>query len=313
MARKPFLVVNPAAQAGKVAQLWEAKIRPALDAAGVAYDFEVTKARGHAIELAAQRSAAGHPVVCAVGGDGTSNEVLNGILKGGGQAAFGALPSGSGDDIPTAFGIPEKDLGAAVACLRDGQDLPFDVGHCARADRYFAGAASMGFDADVTERANRTTSGHKSYNVTVLKTLLAFKPYTLRLRVDGKDQGEQKRMLVAVGNGKRYGGGMHVCPTAEVDDGRFAVTALKETGIVGLLLLFPKIFGGEHVKSPKVDTFEGEQIAVESVGRDCLYQADGEVLGKLPETFVARRGLLRVRVPRPYVSYAEQWKARRAG
>lgn len=307
----PFLIVNPAAQMGRVRRRWEQELRPALDAAGIAYTFELTRAPGHAGELAAEAATKGRPVVCAVGGDGTSNEVFNGLLKARTGASFAVIPVGSGDDIPTAFGIPEQDPGAAIACLRDGQDLSFDVGYAKKADRYFAGVACMGFDADVTDRASRPTMGCKSYSLAMLQTLMAFRPYDLRITVDGTEKTPESRMLIAIGNGKRYGGGMHICPGAEVDDGRFAVTALRRLGRFGLLLVFPKVFDGRHVTHPQVDTYEGAIVEVSALDRPCRYQVDGEVMGTLPETFETRARLLKVRVPNPYRSYTEQWNAKR--
>jgi diacylglycerol kinase (ATP) len=307
----PFLIVNPAAQRGRVGRRWEQELRPALDAAGIKCTFALTRAPGHAIELAAEAAKKGHPVVCAVGGDGTSNEVFNGLLQARTGASFAAIPVGSGNDVPATFGIPEKDPAAAIACLRDGQDLIFDVGYAKEADRYFAGAASIGFDADVTDRASRQTMDRKSYILAVFQTLMTFRPYDLRIVVDGREMAREPRMLAAIGNGKRYGGGMHACPGAEVDDGRFAVTALRKMRRVRLLLVFPKVFDGRHVTHPQVDTFEGVIVEVSALDRPCRYQLDGDVMGTLPETFETRAKLLKVRVPNPYRSYTEQWHAKR--
>lgn len=130
------------------------------------YDFEFTTHSHHAIEIARTRVNDGYNIICSVGGDCTANEVLNGVLKAEKPDVFGTIPVGTGDDIPTAYGIPEGDLGAAVRCLVDGQDKSFDVGYCETADRYFAGVASMGFDEEVADRTNKGSkrlSGTKNY------------------------------------------------------------------------------------------------------------------------------------------------------
>ncbi|MHA1969550.1 MAG: diacylglycerol/lipid kinase family protein, partial [Candidatus Hodarchaeales archaeon] len=125
------------------------------------YDFEFTSSPQHAMEIARTRVDEGYKIICAVGGAGTANEVLNGILKAEKTGIFSAIPVGTGDDIPTVYGIPEGDLEAAVQCLVKGQNKTFDVGYCETADRYFAGVASMGFDAEV---ADRTNTGSKRFS-----------------------------------------------------------------------------------------------------------------------------------------------------
>ena len=309
--KETFLVINSVAGGGRVKKICENQIKPLIDTSGLEYDFEFTSSPQHAIEIAKTRVNEGYKVICSVGGDGTANEVLNGILQAEKPGIFSAIPVGTGDDIPTAYGIPEGDLEAAVECLVQGQNKTFDVGYCEIADRYFAGVASMGFDAEV---ANRTSKGSKrflkarSYQFALVKTLLKFKPYNLVIRIDEKQKIDGRRMLLAIGNGKRYGGGMHVCPEAEVTDGKFAVTAVKKIGRITLTRFFSTVYEGNHLTHNSVETFEGESIHVDSPKKKCLYQVDGEVMGYLPETFITKPNHLTVRVPTPWLSYAEIWQ-----
>jgi diacylglycerol kinase (ATP) len=117
-------------------------------------------------------------------------------------------------------------------------------------------------------------------------------------------------MFLAIGNGKRYGAGMHICPSAEVTDGKFAVTTLRKISRFTLLRIFPKVYDGKHIDFHKVDTFEGKRINVVSRDKECLYQADGEILGYLPETFITKSNAITVRVPDPWLSYSEIRKAK---
>ena len=309
--KEVFLVINPVAAGGRVEAIWEDQIKPLVDNYDLEYDFEFTSSPQHAIEIARTRVNEGYKIICSVGGDGTANEVLNGILKAEKTGVFSAIPVGTGDDVPTVYGIPEGDLEAAVLCLAKGQNKSFDVGYCETADRYFAGVASMGFDAEVADRTNKGSkrlSGTKNYQLALLKTLLKFKPYNLLIRMDEDRTIESQRMLLAIGNGKRYGGGMHICPDAEVTDGKFAVTALQKISRVTLLRVFPKVYDGNHLTHRSVETYEGSSIHVDSPKKNCLYQVDGEILGYLPETFTTKSNHLTVRVPSPWVSYTEIWK-----
>lgn len=309
--KEVFLVINPVAAGGRVETIWRDEIKPLVDSHDLEYDYEFTSSPQHAIELARTRVNEGYKIICSVGGDGTANEVLNGILKAEKKGIFSAIPVGTGDDMPTVYGIPEGDLEAAVQCLVKGQNKPFDVGYCETTDRYFGGVASMGFDAEVADRTNKGSkrfSGTRSYQLALVKTLVKFKPYDLKIRIDGEQTIEGKRMLLALGNGKRYGGGMHICPNAEVTDGKFAVTIVRKMGRITLLRFFSTVYDGNHLIHSSVETFEGGSIHVDSPKKKCLYQVDGEIMGYLPETFITKPNHLTVRVPTPWLSYAEIWK-----
>ena len=306
-----FLVINPVAAGGRVETIWRDQIKPLVDSHDLEYDFEFTSSPQHAIEIARTRVNEGYKIICSVGGGGTANEVLNGILKAEKTGIFSAIPVGTGDDIPTVYGIPEGDLEAAVQCLVKGQNKTFDVGYCETADRYFVGVASMGFDAkvaDETSKGSKRLRGTRKYQLALLKTLSKFKPYDLLIRIDGEQTIEGKRMLLAIGNGKRYAGGMHICPNAEVTDGKFAVTTLGKIGRISLMRVFPKVYDGDHLTHGSVETFEGGTIHVDSPKKKCLYQVDGEIMGYLPETFITKPNHLTVRVPTPWLSYTEIWK-----
>ncbi|MFX0086529.1 MAG: diacylglycerol/lipid kinase family protein [Candidatus Hodarchaeota archaeon] len=315
--KEVFLVINPVAAGGRGETIWEDQIKPLMDNYDLEYDFEFTLSPQHAIEIAKSRVNEGYKIICSVGGDGTANEVINGILKAEKAGIFSAIPVGTGNDVPTIYGIPEGDLEAAVQCLVKGQNNTFDVGYCESADRYFGGVASMGFDAEVAYRINKGSKrifGTKSYQLALGRTLVKFKPYDLSIRINDEDQIiKGQRMLLAIGNGKRYGGGMHICPNADVTDGKFTVTTVGKISRITLLRFFSTVYEGNHLSHNSVETFEGESIHVDSPKKKCLYQVDGEIMGYLPETFTTMPNHLTVRVPAPWLSYAEIWKNRKYG
>ena len=310
MVTEFFFVVNPTAAGGRAEKTWIKQVKPFLDENNLEYEYEMTTHRGHAIEIAQTRVNDGFRVICAVGGDGTSNEVINGVLKAEKQGTFSAFPIGTGNDIPVTFGLPDDEIESMFDCLVHGQDKQLDVGYCENADRYFGGVASMGFDAEVAERsqAKKRFFGRWNYELALVKTIFKFKPYNLKIQYEDQSL-EGEIMIVAVGNGKRYGGGMHVCPGAKVNDGKFfAVTLSKVRRLTLLLRVFPKIYDGKHTDHDKVTSMESSVLRVESLEKDCLYQADGEILGFLPETFITKPNYLMVRVPDPWVSYSEIWE-----
>ncbi len=312
-----FLVINPVAAGGRVETIWRDQIKPLMDNLDLEYDFEFTSSPQHAIEIARTRVDEGYKILCSVGGDGTANEVLNGVLKAKKKGIFAAIPVGTGDDVPTAYGIPEGDLDTAVQCLVKGQDKTFDVGYCETADRYFAGVASMGFDAEVADRTNKGSKrilGTRSYQLALGRTLVKFKPFDLSIRInDGEQVINGQKMLLAIGNGKRYGGGMHICPDADVTDGKFAVTTVRKISRITLLRFFSTVYNGDHIAHDSVTTFEARSIHVDSPKKKCLYQVDGEIIGHLPETFITKPDHLTIRVPIPWLSYAEIWKSKKYG
>lgn len=317
--KEVFLVINPVAAGGRVETIWREQIKPLMDSQDLDYDFEFTSSPQHAIEIARTRVNEGYKIICSVGGDGTSNEVINGILIAKKPGIFSAIPVGTGDDIPTVYGIPEGDLEAAVQCLVQGQNKTFDVGYCEKADRYFAGVASMGFDAEVAHRINKASKrskrflGTRSYQLALGTTLTKFKPYDLVIRIDEEQTIVGQRMLLAIGNGNRYGGGMHICPNADVTDGKFSITIVQKMSRITLLRFFSTVYTGTHLTHDSVETFDGESIHVDSPKKKCLYQIDGEIMGYLPETFITKPNHLTVRVPTPWVSYTEIWKNKKYG
>lgn len=234
-------------------------------------------------------------VVC--GGDGSLHLAVQELA--GSTTALAILPIGTGDDNARTLGIPLKDPAAAADVVLDGVRRTVDLGHVAAHDgttRYFLGVLSSGFDSWVNERANRMTwpKGKARYSIAILGELRTFAPVSYEVTVDGTTLRDGA-MLVAVGNGTSYGGGMMICPSAVPDDGLLDLTWLHAVGKTTFIRAFPSVFRGTHVEHPYVSTHRGSSIRLDAPGQ--LAYADGERVGPLPVQITAKASALQVIVP----------------
>lgn len=290
------MLVNPTSGRGRGAQFAPVAI-DRLRQRGV----EVVEALGvsatEAVESAAEAIARGTDALVACGGDGTVHAALQLVAETG--TPLGIIPVGTGDDNARSLGLPLGDAAAAADVIADGEIRVVDAGHVETADetqRYFLGVMSSGFDSLVNERANNMSfpKGQARYAVATVAELSVFKPLPYDVTVDDlHHQGDA--MLVAVGNGASYGGGMKVCPGAVLDDGLLEVTFLGRVSKATFLRVFPKVFSGSHVEHPAVLTMQGANITLDAPGQ--VVYADGERVGPLPATVQCRPGAVRAYVP----------------
>ena len=204
-------------------------------------------------ELARQALDEGADALVACGGDGTVHLALQ--LVAGTETPLGIIPVGTGDDNARTLGLPLADAEAAADIVASGHVRTVDAGRISAADgvqRWFLGVMSSGFDSAVNERANTISwpKGQARYLVSILGELRVFKPLPYTVVIDDVHH-DGKAMLVAVGNGVSYGGGMKVCPSAIVDDGELSVLFLAELGKPTFLRVLPKVFSGTHVTHPR--------------------------------------------------------------
>lgn len=275
------VVANPSSGKGRVARLLP-DVVATLDAQGV--DARIVTTRDaedlrHAVRQARQ---AGDDRVIVCGGDGSLHLAAQELA--GGETALGIVPAGTGDDNARTLGIPRKDVAAATRLAAQGPVSRIDLGRVVTADgteRVFLGVLSSGFDSLVNERANVMTwpSGNARYLVAILGELRTFRPVPYRAVLDGRNVNGDA-MLVAVGNGASYGGGMRVCPDAQPDDGMLDVTWLHGVRKSTFLRVFPQVFSGTHVQTPHVSTTRASTIELDAPGQ--LAYADGERVGPLP-------------------------------
>ena len=296
MHKRIGLIVNPTSGKGRGARLG-AEVAARLVADG----HEVLDCSDETADAARDRGlaalASGVDVLTVVGGDGIVNLGVN--LCAGTDTALGIVAAGTGNDIARSLGLPVHDPRAAAAVIGGGTVRTIDAARCTDGwedPRWFAGVLGAGFDSIVNERANRWDwpRGRMRYNLAIARELPVFKPIPYVIEVDGSRQ-ETEAMLVAVGNGPSYGGGMMVCPDARVDDGALDVLVLHKLSIPEFLRVFPTVFTGAHVKHPAVEILRGRRVSLRAEG--IMGYADGERFAPLPLTAEAVSGALRVMVP----------------
>lgn len=286
------VIVNPVAGAYSTRRKWP-RIGRLLRHIGLSFDFEYTEGPGHAIELARAATIDGYPYLVAVGGDGTVNEVANGILSVDSLAntALGVIGTGTGSDFVRSVGIP-RDLALACSSLVSSKRLEIDVGvveyqrNGKLEQRFFVNAAGVGFDATVvetTERLPKYFGGTIPYVFGLLRSLVGYRNKPVTLGVG--DRVEEARILsVVVANGCYFGGGMRMAPQAELVDSLLDVVIVGDMGKFELLKALPTVYNGTHINHPKVRMAKATKVTVKS-REHILVHADGELLGEVPATF----------------------------
>lgn len=267
------VILNPNARHGRAAEDEAEAVRTLTDL-GIDFSIVKTSRPGEAILIAQKAAEQGYDVVCAMGGDGTVNEVINGIAGTG--AALAVIPVGTGNDFAHALGVPKGDVAGACRVLARGHRRPMDL--CRVNDRYFASSFGAGFDARVTKAANerfKRLGGIRAYILAVMSVIWSFRPGKVRILADGREIFKSP-LLVAVTNWKSYGGGMYICPDAEIDDGLFDVCIVDKLPILRFLYSFPRVIRGTHVTMPEVEIFRARSVHI-SCSRLETYHVDGEV------------------------------------
>jgi YegS/Rv2252/BmrU family lipid kinase len=312
MSTLPLVIVNPASAGGATADAWPslaADLRTHFGPFAVAF----TQAAGDAASIAEREAEAGRLLV-ACGGDGTINEVANGILRSGAGAELGVLPSGTGGDFRRTLGVPERGPDAARA-LRLGRARPIDAGRVTYAvegggeeSRYFVNVASFGMGGDVIRRvkggrglpagAARLLGGKLSFAAAALQSAFAFEQPAVRVSVDG---GREVRLTVAnfcVANARYFGGGMKVAPGALLDDGLFDIVSIGEMGAHTILANSYRLYLGTHLGMRQVGHARARRVEARPAGHEAIkLEVDGELVGRLPAVFELLPAALRVRCP----------------
>jgi YegS/Rv2252/BmrU family lipid kinase len=297
------LIVNPIAGAGKTAKKWP-QIMDLLKSIGLHFEHDLTEAPGHARELAESAAKKGYELVVSVGGDGTVNEVVNGLYDAGNIAdiMLGIISTGTGRDYIRTVGIPFA-YQEACQCLTKPRKLTVDVGVVEyistgqMVKRLFVNFAGLGFDAEIvraTTQKFKTLGNTSSYLMGLLSTLLFYKNKSISLTVDG-ETAERKVCTVLMSNGKYGGGGMFAAPDADLTDGLLDVLIIGDLSKPDLLWSLPRVYKGTHLTHPKVTMKRAREIEIQSAEPVSL-QADGELLGELPARFYVLPAALNIAV-----------------
>jgi YegS/Rv2252/BmrU family lipid kinase len=293
---KWLMIVNPNAGIKKGTKDWPGIIR-LLRNEQVDFEFRTTKSRGHAIEITKESISSGYRHICVVGGDGTLNEVLNGIMNQTtvptSEITLGMIPVGTGNDWCRMFDVPFDYL-KAIQVLEKKKTFLQDAGRVTyyqneeKVMRYFMNVAGMGYDALVNKKTNllkeKGKGGPLIYLYFVFASLFQFKFIDAVIEVDGKMMFKGEIFSMNVGICQYNGGGMIQVPYAIADDGLLDLTLIKKTGKWRVVRYAHKLFDGTLVNLPIVATFRGENIRIRSTGKVFL-ETDGESLGHTPFTF----------------------------
>jgi diacylglycerol kinase (ATP) len=286
-------IINPSAGKGKYKRIIHA-IHKTLSGSELRYEISVLQYRGEATSIA-KKAADGHDIVVAVGGDGTVNEVLNGII--GTQAILGIIPAGTGNGFARALGLPLH-LEEACQVLVEEHIREIDVGRVN--GRCFLGTAGVGFDALISKFAGERLGPMRGMWVYFFAGTLTFYRYTPQLISVGIDSRviEVSPLLVAIANTKRYGGRALIAPDARPDDGLFDVCVIQDMSAARLLRHLPKLFTGEHTRLSDVAMYRGRNITIDAP-EPIPVHVDGEAIDSRSRIqFTLLPAAMRVLVPK---------------
>ncbi len=285
--RRYRIIVNPISGRGAGERSIPA-IEQMLRDAGLDFTLVRTERPWHAAELAEQACAEGYGVAVAVGGDGTANEVLNGLLRAqeagaAGDVALGILSVGRGNDFAFGVGVP-KDLAAGCEALAEGHRRTTDVGRVVGGfypqGRYFGNGVGIGFDAVVGFEAlkMKRLHGFASYIVAALKVIfLYYRAPQLRIELDG-EAIIQPSLLVSIMNGRRMGGGFLMAPQGRPDDGLFDLCIARQVSRARIFALIPRFMSGTQAGQKPITTGRARRVVVTALTGSLPAHADGETL-----------------------------------
>ncbi|HEX3806580.1 MAG TPA: diacylglycerol kinase family protein [Gaiellaceae bacterium] len=298
---KTVFLVNPASDNGKTGKRWPELARRA-SALGLAGETFFSERPGHLIELARTAVDDGATLVVAAGGDGTLNEVVNGIAER--DVDLATIPLGTGMDFVRTYGIPTR-FDDAVRVALTGEPRTIDAGRVhyrtwagEPAERWFANVGSVGMSGAVAQRANgmsKALGGKATFFYALTRVFLEWQNTEVTVTFDdGERRGRMHDVIVA--NGMWHGGGMKLAPGARPDDGLFDVVLIGDVSKLDFLTTAPKIYKGAHVHHPKVEVLRSRRVEVDAP-ETLPIELEGEQVGTTPVTFEVVPGALRLRAP----------------
>ncbi len=290
-----LVIVNPNAGNGKGGKDWK-RISALFEKNGINIYPLFTEKKGQAIEFVRDSICAGYRKVVAVGGDGTLNEVINGVFTQDECPAkditAGLIPVGTGNDWGRMFGIPLVYEGS-VQVIKESKVMLHDIGIISyyngteQEKRYFINIAGLGFESVVVRKTNmqkdKGRSGKAIYFMNLLSSLISYRNTRADIIVDGQKY-PGNIFSVNVGNGRYCGGGMRQTPDALPDDGKFDITVIRSMGRIEIIRNLKLLYDGTILSHPKIDGYRSNNLKVET--ESLLYaEADGESLGHTPAEF----------------------------
>jgi YegS/Rv2252/BmrU family lipid kinase len=315
----PLVIANPKSAAGSTRERWSA-IASNLRTHFGAFNVAFTKGPGDGIEIARRAAAAGREFIIACGGDGTINEIANGILRSGNDAELGVFPSGTGGDFRRTIGMPAE-IREAARALKEGEAKRIDVGKVSfvghddnPAERYFLNVTSFGLAASIIARVKGSNSlswlpidnvrGRASFALSTLQEVVAIGATTVRVKLDDKQERTLQTVNFCIANARYFGGGMKIAPAAKINDGLLDVINIGDINTAKIILNAYTLYRGTHLDLPEVKDTLAKRIEARPLNKDqeVHIEIDGELPGKLPAVYEVVPGAIRVRIPKSVTS-----------
>jgi YegS/Rv2252/BmrU family lipid kinase len=288
------VIVNPKAAGGKAIKKLP-EISAVASSIAPEYLLHVTSSIEDARLRAREFANMGIERIVAVGGDGTFNEVANGILESGHRTALGIVPAGTGCDLPRTLRVPGS-IREALTFALTGEAQSMDVGlaKTSTTERHFLNVAGLGFDAKVADRAQRTKrlSGKKAYIAALAQSLTDFGYIDVRIETDGREIAT-KAVFVSIANAQYLAGGFHFAPMAKVNDGLLDLAIIDDISLPGFVKAVPSVMRGKHLSNPHWSHYTTTHVRVTAT-TPALVQLDGEISGTSPAEFTIVPGALDV-------------------
>jgi YegS/Rv2252/BmrU family lipid kinase len=307
-----LIIINPNAGKQRVHRDWP-EISRLLQAAGLEFKHVFTEGSMDAARFAAEALGQGIRRLVMVGGDGTLNEVVHGLMQASPEITkeicLGLIPVGTGNDWTRMYGIP-TDYKSAIDVIAAGHTVMQDVGlvryqHTeGPKERWFVNVAGVGLDAEVVFDTNARKAdgrgGKIAYLMSLLKAMFRYSALEANISIDGASVFNGKLYSANIGVCRFSGGGMQQVPAAIPDDGLFDVTIIRKVGKGKVIMNVKGLYDGSFIKMKEVSCFRGAIVNIES-NDPLLLEVDGESLGRPPMEFSIRPLALKVCVPASYV------------
>jgi YegS/Rv2252/BmrU family lipid kinase len=269
-----LFVVNPVAGKGKAQRLIP-EIRSICSLCNAEYQIKETTKPGDAEAIAKWGSDNGYERIVAVGGDGTLNEVINGIA--GTETSIGSVPGGSGNDFIRMINN-HKDVRQIIADNVKGNIKRVDLGKCN--DRYFINIGSCGMDAEVAaemQKMKKYFAGTSAYIAAALQTVFTYKGRKLKIEIDD-NKFEANTLLIAISNGRFYGGGVEPNPEADIADGYFDICFIRQLSRLKMISALPQYLKNKHEGiQDMLSHYRGRKVKI-TADRDIGINIDGEII-----------------------------------
>lgn len=302
-----MLIANPSAGGGKVGRNWET-YRNQVEAHFPTLECLSTSFQGHGRELAAKAAQAGATRVLSLGGDGTHNEILNGLMEGTPHGErppqFGILPAGTGGDFRKVL-YTSLQLSDCLEAMANRPVQSIDIGlvefnnhNGAPLQRYFLNIASVGIGGlidDLVNKSSKRLGGRISFLIGTLKALFLYRAPELKVELDGNPIFQGRVTNVLACNGRYAGGGMYFAPKATLNSGKLSMVVIPKAGLVRQLTLTPKLYDGSYLAAEEITGAEGKVITVSPADNGqppAFLDIDGEAPGIAPASFTVVPGAI---------------------